>query len=222
MDNLIKGAGGQAVQAMNLALGTPEETAGLRAREYVPDARGYARAGHLTALLRCTPRCRSRRCRGHGSWLVDEPGNEWLDAYGGHAVASTGHCHPAVVKAIAEQAAKLIFYSTAVPHPFAGAAGGADRGAVPRALSKVFFCNSGAEANENALALARKAHRPRRRSSRSRAAGTGAPPRCLAVHRRRHATRRPARRAGMPLSAKVPFNDIAGPRGGGGPDAWRR
>ena len=40
--------------------------------------------------------------RGHGSWLVDEQGNEWLDAYGGHAVASTGHSHPAVVKAIAD------------------------------------------------------------------------------------------------------------------------
>ena len=55
--------------------------------------------------------------RGHGSWLVDEQGNEWLDAYGGHAVASTGHSHPAVVKAIADQAAKLLFYSAAVPHP---------------------------------------------------------------------------------------------------------
>ena len=44
-----------------------------------------------------------------------EFGQEWLDAYGGHAVASTGHCHPHVVAAIQRQAAALIFYSTAVP-----------------------------------------------------------------------------------------------------------
>ena len=54
---------------------------------------------------------------GHGAWLVDDKGDEWLDAYGGHAVASTGHCHPHVVEAIQRQAATLIFYSTAVPHP---------------------------------------------------------------------------------------------------------
>ena len=57
-----------------------------------------------------------RAASGHGSWLVDEEGEEWLDAYGGHAVASCGHSHPDVVAAIADQAAKLIFYSTAVPH----------------------------------------------------------------------------------------------------------
>ena len=57
-----------------------------------------------------------RAVSGHGSWLVDDQGTEWLDAYGGHAVASTGHCHPHVVAAIQRQAATLIFYSTAVPH----------------------------------------------------------------------------------------------------------
>jgi acetylornithine/N-succinyldiaminopimelate aminotransferase len=50
-----------------------------------------------------------RPVRGHGSWLVDADGHEWLDAYGGHAVASTGHSHPDVVRAIAEQAAQLLF-----------------------------------------------------------------------------------------------------------------
>jgi acetylornithine aminotransferase len=50
-----------------------------------------------------------RPVSGHGSWLVDAEGNEWLDAYGGHAVASTGHSHPHVVQAIAEQAGKLLF-----------------------------------------------------------------------------------------------------------------
>ena len=55
--------------------------------------------------------------RGQGSWLYDEQGQRWLDAYGGHAVASTGHCHPKVVQAIREQAESLLFYSTALPHP---------------------------------------------------------------------------------------------------------
>ena len=58
-----------------------------------------------------------RPVRGRGSWLIDEDGQEWLDAYGGHAVASTGHSHPDVVRAIAEQAGALLFYSTAVRHP---------------------------------------------------------------------------------------------------------
>ncbi len=48
---------------------------------------------------------------------MDEDGNDWLDAYGGHAVAATGHSHPDVVRAIASQAEALLFYSTAVPHP---------------------------------------------------------------------------------------------------------
>ncbi|MGI8818665.1 MAG: aminotransferase class III-fold pyridoxal phosphate-dependent enzyme, partial [Gemmatimonadales bacterium] len=58
-----------------------------------------------------------RPVRGRGSWLTDDQGNEWLDAYGGHAVAATGHSHPDVVRAIAEQAADLLFYSSAVAHP---------------------------------------------------------------------------------------------------------
>src|SRR5690349_24913096 len=56
-----------------------------------------------------------RPVRGRGSWLIDAEGREWLDAYGGHAVASTGHSHPHVVQAIARQAETLLFYSAAVP-----------------------------------------------------------------------------------------------------------
>ena len=96
-----------------------------------------------------------RPVSGRGSWLFDEDGREWLDAYGGHAVASTGHCHPHVVQAIGQQAATLLCYSTAVPHPNRERL--ADRLAAlcPDPLSRVFFCNSGAEANENALGIAR-------------------------------------------------------------------
>lgn len=142
---------------------------------------------------------------GHGSWLVDSEGNEWLDAYGGHAVAATGHCHPHIVQAIQAQAAKLIFYSTAVPLPLREEL--ADRIAerCPGDLSKVFFCNSGAEANENALGLARKAT-GRQRIVSVAGGWHGRTVACLAVTdgARYEAG---AVRAGIPLSAKVPFND---------------
>ena len=49
--------------------------------------------------------------KGAGCYVYDEEGNKYLDFYGAHAVASTGHCHPQVVKAIQKQAAELIFYS---------------------------------------------------------------------------------------------------------------
>ena len=144
---------------------------------------------------------------GHGSWIRDDQGNEWLDAYGGHAVASTGHCHPEVVAAIQRQAETLIFYSTAVPHHLREEL--AERVAVecPGDLSKVFFCNSGAEANENALGLARKV--TGRQQVVSVAGGWhGRTAACLAVTDGEK-YEAGARRAGMPLSRKVPFNDAA-------------
>ena len=97
-----------------------------------------------------------RAASGHGSWLVDEDGHEWLDAYGGHAVATCGHSHPDVVAAIGEQAARLLFYSTAVPHAGREQLAAAIVARSPAPLAKVFFCNSGAEANENLLGLARR------------------------------------------------------------------
>jgi len=144
---------------------------------------------------------------GHGSWLVDDQGNEWLDAYGGHAVASTGHCHPHVVKAIQEQSAKLIFYSTAVPHPLREELAERIAAQCPGDLSKVFFCNSGAEANENALGLARKATGRQRIVSVS-GGWHGRTVACLAVTDGAK-YEAGALRAGMPLSIKVPFNDAA-------------
>src|SRR5437764_13850257 len=49
--------------------------------------------------------------RGEGVWIYASDGERYLDLYGGHAVAGTGHCHPHVVKAIREQTEKLLFYS---------------------------------------------------------------------------------------------------------------
>jgi len=144
---------------------------------------------------------------GHGSWLVDDRGNEWLDAYGGHAVASTGHCHPRIVQAIKDQAATLIFYSTAVPHRSREEL--ADRIAerCPGDLSRVFFCNSGAEANENALGLARKVTGRQRIVSVS-GGWHGRTAVCLAVTDGAK-YEAGALRAGLTLSTKVPFNDAA-------------
>ncbi len=144
---------------------------------------------------------------GHGAWLVDEKGEEWLDAYGGHAVASTGHCHPHVVEAIQRQAATLIFYSTAVPHPLREELAERIAAQCPGDLSKVFFCNSGAEANENALGLARKM--TGRQQIVSVAGGWhGRTAACLAVTDGAK-YEEGALRAGMPLSIKAPFNDAA-------------
>jgi acetylornithine/N-succinyldiaminopimelate aminotransferase len=148
-----------------------------------------------------------RPVRGHGSWLVDEDGLEWLDAYGGHAVASTGHSHPDVVRAIAEQAGQLLFYSTAVPLPQREALAEKLAELCPDPLGRVFFCNSGAEANENALHLARRATGRStivsvRGGWHGRTAATLA---CTDGPRYEDA----ARRAGVPLSRKVPFDDVA-------------
>ena len=92
--------------------------------------------------------------KGQGSIVWDATGQEYLDLYGGHAVISIGHCHPHYVAAIKEQLDKLGFYSNAVQNGL--------QEALAEKLGKVsgydsfhlFLCNSGAEANENALKLA--------------------------------------------------------------------
>jgi acetylornithine/N-succinyldiaminopimelate aminotransferase len=93
--------------------------------------------------------------RGEGVWIYTSDGDKYLDLYGGHAVAGTGHCHPHVVNAIRAQAGELLFYSNLV---YSGARARAAQKLVsiaPGALTKAFFCNSGTEANENAMRMAR-------------------------------------------------------------------
>jgi acetylornithine aminotransferase/acetylornithine/N-succinyldiaminopimelate aminotransferase len=95
--------------------------------------------------------------RGAGVWLFDREGQKYLDLYGGHAVAGTGHSHSHVVAALREQAGKLLFYSNLVySEARARAAEKLVAVALPT-LQKVFFCNSGTEANENAMRMARMA-----------------------------------------------------------------
>lgn len=91
---------------------------------------------------------------GSGSRVVDTNGRSYWDFYGGHAVALLGHAHPAVTAAIAKQAAALTFYSTAVPLAIRTRAANRLASFAPEPLTRVFFCNSGTEANEHALQIA--------------------------------------------------------------------
>jgi acetylornithine aminotransferase/acetylornithine/N-succinyldiaminopimelate aminotransferase len=95
--------------------------------------------------------------RGEGVWIYTSDGEKYLDLYGGHAVAGTGHSHPHVVAAIREQAGKLMFYSNLVYSEARAAAAEKLVSIAPPELTKAFFCNSGTEANENAMRMARMA-----------------------------------------------------------------
>jgi acetylornithine aminotransferase/acetylornithine/N-succinyldiaminopimelate aminotransferase len=93
--------------------------------------------------------------RGRGAWVETSEGERFLDLYGGHAVAATGHCHPRVVEAIRAQAGELLFYSNLVYSEVRARAAERLVSCAPAPLTKVFFCNSGTEANENAMRMAR-------------------------------------------------------------------
>src|SRR5690349_21605474 len=95
--------------------------------------------------------------RGEGVWLYTSDGDRYLDLYGGHAVAGTGHCHPHVVEAIQKQAEDLLFYSNLVYSSARAKAAEKLVSVAPKELTKSFFCNSGTEANENAMRMARMA-----------------------------------------------------------------
>lgn len=95
--------------------------------------------------------------RGRGSTIWTSVGVEYLDLYGGHAVCATGHSHPHVVKAIRDQADKVLFYSNLVYSSVRAKAAEKLVSVAPSSLSKAFFCNSGTEANENAMRMARMA-----------------------------------------------------------------
>lgn len=92
--------------------------------------------------------------KAQGSWLWDKNGTQYLDLYGGHAVISIGHCHPRYVEKLTDQLRRINFYSNSVKIPI--------QEELAEKLGEVskhpdyalFLCNSGAEANENALKLA--------------------------------------------------------------------
>jgi acetylornithine/N-succinyldiaminopimelate aminotransferase len=92
--------------------------------------------------------------RGEGVYLFDESGSRYLDLVAGIAVCALGHAHPQIARAVADQAATLVHVSNLYHHEPAGTL--ADRLAELSGFDSVFFCNSGAEANEAAIKLARK------------------------------------------------------------------
>jgi acetylornithine aminotransferase len=89
-----------------------------------------------------------------GSHVWDEKGTEYLDMYGGHAVISIGHTHPHWVKSIKEQLEKIAFYSNSVIIPLQKQLADKLGKVSGKEDYQLFLCNSGAEANENALKLA--------------------------------------------------------------------
>ncbi len=92
--------------------------------------------------------------KAQGSSVWDTEGQEYLDMYGGHAVISIGHTHPHYVKRITDQLQKVGFYSNSVKIPLQNALAEKLGEVSGKKDYQLFLCNSGAEANENALKLA--------------------------------------------------------------------
>lgn len=92
---------------------------------------------------------------GKGCWVETSDGEKYLDLYGGHAVCATGHSHPHVVAALKAQAEKVLFYSNLVYSEIRAKAAEKLVEIAPDSITKAFFCNSGTEANENAMRMAR-------------------------------------------------------------------
>src|SRR4028119_322005 len=92
---------------------------------------------------------------GKGCWVETSDGKKYLDLYGGHAVCATGHAHPLVVEAIQKQVEKVLFYSNLVYSEVRARAAEKLVSVAPSSITKAFFCNSGTEANENAMRMAR-------------------------------------------------------------------
>lgn len=93
---------------------------------------------------------------GNGVYVYDVEGNEYVDLYGGHCVTILGHCPPKVSDAIKTQSEKLIFYSNVVESEIRDEATSLLANLAPFKQSAVFYCNSGAEANENAIKISWK------------------------------------------------------------------
>jgi acetylornithine/succinyldiaminopimelate/putrescine aminotransferase len=107
-----------------------------------------------SALLDVYDQLALRPVRGEGAYLFTADGDRYLDFYGGHAVALLGYGHPALVAALDRQARTLFFQSNVVPLDVRERAAASLVRFGPPNLTRAFFVNSGAEANENALRIA--------------------------------------------------------------------
>lgn len=109
---------------------------------------------HTSAVMPTYGRLDVAFTEGKGAWLTDTDGKTYLDALSGIAVCNLGHTHPEVTRAICEQATTLIHTSNIYHIPLQTQL--ADKLAQISGMEHVFFCNSGAEANEAAIKIARK------------------------------------------------------------------
>jgi acetylornithine/N-succinyldiaminopimelate aminotransferase len=109
---------------------------------------------HSSAVMPTYGRLDVAFSEGKGAWLTDTQGKKYLDALSGIAVCNLGHAHPAVARAICEQATTLIHTSNIYHIPLQTQL--AEKLAQISGMEHVFFCNSGAEANETAIKIARK------------------------------------------------------------------
>jgi len=122
----------------------------------VEDAHAALRRREDATQLAVYPKLPIAIARGEGSHVFDEDGRRYLDLYGAHAVALVGHSHPHVVQAVAAQAARLIYYSNVAYSRVRAEASELLLRLAGFDGWRVFFGNSGSEANETALKLARK------------------------------------------------------------------
>ena len=164
----------------------------------------------ITPLMPVYPRCGVRPVRGEGAYLIGEQGERYLDFASGIAVNCLGHGHPALVKAISEQAATLMHVSNLYGSPQGEHF--AQRLVDCSFAATVFFTNSGAEAVECALKTARRYHYANGAPERNKIISFG-----NAFHGRTlgtiSATNQPKMRDGfeplLPGFEVVPFNDLA-------------
>jgi len=173
----------------------------------------------ITPLMPVYPRCGVRPVRGEGAYLFGERGERYLDFASGIAVNILGHGHPAVVEAIATQAATLMHVSNLYGSPQGEAFA---QKLIDRSFADtVFFTNSGAEAVECAIKTARRYHHANGRPERHRLITFA-----NAFHGRTlgaiSATNQPKMRDGfeplLPGFTVVPFNDLAAAEAAIGPD----
>ena len=112
-------------------------------------------AGSQSAVMKTYGRAELAFASGEGCWLVTDDGSRYLDCASGIAVNTLGHSHPGLVAALREQAGKL--WHTSNLYRIPGQERVAAKLAALTCLDQVYFCNSGAEANESAVKIARRA-----------------------------------------------------------------
>ena len=174
----------------------------------------------ITPLMPVYPRCGVRPVRGEGAYLIGEQGERYLDMAAGIAVNILGHGHPALVKAIADQAATLMHVSNLYGSPQGEHF--AQRLVDKTFADTLFFTNSGTEAVECAIKTARRYHYAKGQPEKNRIISFS-----NAFHGRTmgaiSATNQPKMRDGfeplLPGFTVVPFNDLAAAEAAIGPDA---